>query len=112
MPTGLYVRMSEKRNFAPNVPVQYLKMFRWMDAEAYYRGISRHHELNKGGEKRIGPYLVDGYTDDNNLIFQFSGCYFHQHKFSGECKMHLYEEPIEWTKELINQRCTVGIANN
>ena len=38
------------------------------------------HARNVGYEKRIGRYLVDGWDQDNNIVYQFHGCYFHGHK--------------------------------
>lgn len=39
-------------------------------------GLIIQHKLNKG-EKKIGPYFVDGYSELTKTIYEFNGCYFH-----------------------------------
>ena len=52
-------------------------MFNWMDSIVKENNIQINHKLNYGSEKRVGPYLVDGYDPHNNVIYEFHGCYFH-----------------------------------
>jgi len=42
------------------------------DKNGKVKKISIQHALN-GGEKKIGPYFVDGYCEDNKTIYEFNG---------------------------------------
>ena len=37
----------------------------------------RHAE--NGGEYRIDNYLVDGFDEKNNTVYEFHGCFWHGH---------------------------------
>ena len=39
------------------------------------------HKLNTGKEMQIGPFFVDGYDGKKETIFEFNGCYYHEHQF-------------------------------
>ena len=43
------------------------------------QGLNIQHKLNTGKEKKIGPYLVDGYDSGSNTVYQFHGSYWHGH---------------------------------
>ncbi|XP_035981580.1 uncharacterized protein LOC118556952 [Fundulus heteroclitus] len=50
----------------------------WLEWVAQERGIFIQHALNKG-EKKIGPYHIDGYAEVRGvkIAFEFNGCFFH-----------------------------------
>ena len=50
-----------------------LKMLAWM---AQRDNIVVQHARN-AGEKRIGKYLVDGYNEDTNTVWEIQGCLWH-----------------------------------
>ena len=53
---------------------------RWLDIEAKNRNIHITHLLNsEGGEVRIGTskYRVDGFCAEQNLCFEYQGCFYH-----------------------------------
>ena len=58
------------------------KCLSWLKYLSTKHNYSIQHSRNKtndsiGGEKRIGPYLLDGYCARTNTIFEFHGCLFH-----------------------------------
>ena len=59
--------------------VGHFTMYNWLDFVSESKGIKINHRLNNGKEKRVGPYLVDGYDPRNNVIYEFHGCYVHGH---------------------------------
>ncbi|KAM9741015.1 uncharacterized protein ACNS7B_012259 isoform 1-T1 [Menidia menidia] len=50
----------------------------WLEWRALDGGIDIQHALNRG-ERKIGPYFVDGYAEVNGVktAFEFYGCLFH-----------------------------------
>ena len=79
MPVGVMVRRRAEEGFKPEVRDRNIKMYQWMNYLNQYRGTDIKHARNDGGEKRVGPYPVDGYDGRTNKIFQFQGCFFHGH---------------------------------
>ena len=53
---------------------QSIKAMQWLKYIAQTENIRIQHIYN-GGEKRIGPYCVDGYT--NGTAYEFNGCFWH-----------------------------------
>ena len=51
----------------------------WLEWVAYSEKICIQHRLKTGGEKKIGPYFVDGYAEreGEKWVWEFQGCYFH-----------------------------------
>lgn len=76
MPVGTFVRWRNDGDgtFKPTRRDAYLLMYAWMDSLG--RGVL--HRMNSGRERRVGPYLVDGYIGDRTVV-EFLGCYFHSH---------------------------------
>lgn len=48
----------------------------WLQYESLKRGIHIEH-ARSGGERKIGPYFVDGFAKEGNIIFAYQGCYWH-----------------------------------
>ncbi|KAJ8048352.1 hypothetical protein HOLleu_00630 [Holothuria leucospilota] len=48
----------------------------WLHFERLRRGIHIEDARN-GGERRIGPYFVDGFAPISKTIFSFHGCFWH-----------------------------------
>ena len=42
------------------------------------KSINIRHAEN-GGENRIDNYLVDGFDEENNTVYEFHGCFWHGH---------------------------------
>ena len=53
-----------------------MKAIRWIQLVALETGTSIRHALN-GGEVQIGSYIVDGYDEENKIIYEFLGCLYH-----------------------------------
>ena len=85
MPVGSYIRRKLTNGFKPEKP-KYEKMFYWMDWLNLHSATNIKHFKNMGKEKRIGPYLVDGYDSDTQTVYQYQGCFFHSHN----CKLTKY----------------------
>ena len=69
-PSGVYVRRLESNNFKTERQSRYVSMYEWLDWKSAVNGIDIIHKMNSGHEKRIGPYLVDGYCPQNNTVFE------------------------------------------
>ena len=107
MPTGLYSLYESCDNgqtFKPDTcGAKFMSMYHWMDYVAEKEGIHIAHKLNHGEEKRVGPYLLDGYCAETNTAFEFHGCYWHGHsckltKSVKADKKILLEKRLEKTK--------------
>ena len=82
MPTGTYIRRSDKDGFKPVRQYYYGEMaVQWLEWIATTQKISIRHMFN-GVEHRIGHRRipVDGYCASTKTVFQFHGCYFHGHE--------------------------------
>ena len=87
LPSGVYVRRRRENNF--RIEKRYTKgqlATEWIEYIAHENNTSFLHQFN-GKEKRVGGrnLPVDGFgmIDNQDVILQFSGCYFHSHM----CKM-------------------------
>lgn len=86
-PCGMYVRRKRENDYQPRLQYRFMKQFRWMDAEAAFRGVRIRHAMNDAQEKRIGNYLCDGFDLENKTIYEFNGCVHHDHWASGHCTL-------------------------
>jgi hypothetical protein len=43
-------------------------MYDWMEYLNHTQGLHIRHKLNTGKEKKIGPYPVDGYDANTNIV--------------------------------------------
>ena len=48
----------------------------WLSYTADKEGIRMQHHRN-GGEKRVGPYSLDGYCEETHTAYEYQGCYWH-----------------------------------
>ena len=48
----------------------------WLSYTAEKEGIRMQHDRN-GGEKRVGPYSLDGYCQETHTAYEYQGCYWH-----------------------------------
>ena len=75
MPTGFYVRRLAP-HFKPEPRTKFEKAFIWLDYLNNFKHANITHARN-GKEKRVGPYLVDGYDAQTDTAYEFDGCYYH-----------------------------------
>ena len=99
MPVGNFIRRKRINGFKPEKNEKYVSMFYWMDWLNFTQKTEIQHFQNQGKEKRIGPYLVDGYDCRTNTVYQFHGCYFHGHLCS--LTKHIKKENLQ---KLLTQR--------
>ena len=77
MPTGLYTRRREEKQFRPLQAQPFGQMaVQWLTWEAAKTGCAIRHHVN-GREKRIGKLSVDGCCPETRTAYQFHGCFFH-----------------------------------
>ena len=77
MPTGWYSIQNESDGY--KMTQKYSKQsIQWLDYVMRTENINIRHAEN-GGELRIDNYLVDGYDEANNTVYEFHGCYWHGH---------------------------------
>lgn len=61
----------------------------WLHYESLQRNVYIKHAQN--GEEKIGPYWVDGFATEGNIIFSFLGCFWHGcPKWFNEDTVHPY----------------------
>ena len=48
----------------------------WLSYMADKEGIHIQHHRNDG-EKRVGPYSLDGYCEETHTVYEYQGCYWH-----------------------------------
>ena len=95
MPCGPFVRRKAENNFKPEKRDRYSLMYDWMDYVGKTKGLKIEHKLNTGKEKKVGPFPVDGYEQEQNTIYQFHGCYWHGH----QCWLTKSVKDAKWHKE-------------
>ena len=71
MPTGPFVRRRLETAFQPVKKEKYMKAYHWLEWLMHSEGLDIQHKLNRGKEKKIGPYPIDGFDQANNTIYQF-----------------------------------------
>ena len=79
-PTGQPVRRFAENGFKHVFNTSCDDMFNWMDFLAHRDNIDILHKRNQDKEKRIGRFFADGYCSSTNTVYEFDGCYFHQHE--------------------------------
>ena len=62
----------------------------WIDWLIHEQNIKIQSAFHGGGEKKIGPYKVDGFCQELNTVFEFYGNYWHCHadQFPNENTIH------------------------
>ena len=92
MPTGWYTIQNEADGFKKHQ--KYSKeSIQWLDYIMKTKNVRIKHAEN-GGEHRIDNYLVDGFDEESNTVYEFHGCYWHGHF----CTSNYDEE--KWQKTL------------
>ena len=77
MPTGLYVRRREEKQFRPQKAQPFgLMTVQWLTWESAKSGCTIRHQVN-GREKLIGKHRVDGWCAETRTAYQFHGCCWH-----------------------------------
>lgn len=95
-----YTRRLKASGFKPsNSRRRYKSMYDWLEWLNYSSQANIKHKLNNGVEKRVGPYLVDGFDPDSGLLYEFYGCYYHGCPCSKQkdplLQARLYDRTIE-----------------
>ncbi|CAG2240191.1 unnamed protein product [Mytilus edulis] len=75
---------------------QSIKAKQWLQYILERHGINIMHAIN-GGEKQIGPFLVDGYhetVDGERIIYEFHGCFYFWGKFGQRLTTYLTDPAI------------------
>lgn len=74
MPVGRYIRRLHDEHFKPRdfARCSYA-MYDWMNWLNHSQGTCIQHKLNSGREFRVGPYLIDGYDQNTNILYEFLG---------------------------------------
>ncbi len=100
MPVGGFVRRKEEENFKPIVRDKYLLAYYWMDYIAETEGITINHKLNVGKEFRCASFLADGHCPEEDVIFEFFGCFFHGHKCHLSLSLTDSERELRWNRHM------------
>ena len=104
MPTQMYgiiKKYGSKFKVDSDRQHKYMSMYYWMDFMAQQQQTHILHKLNYGREKRVGPYLVDGYSPSTNTIYEFNGCRFHGHDPS-KCSITAKINSKKWKSRQAN----------
>lgn len=76
MPSGFFIRRMREDNFRPIRHSIYTLMYIWMEWESRNSKKLILHALNNEQEKRVGPYLVDGFCSLTNTVYEVRKIYF------------------------------------
>ena len=79
MPVGAFIRRFSSTRFKQEKQDRNIKTFNWMDYLICKKNQTISHYLNEDSEKRIGPFIVDGFGPSTNTVYEFHGCYFYGH---------------------------------
>ena len=78
-PTGYFCRYKEEEDFRPDPCSKFgFQSYQWLSYEAYKENTFLQTRFNMG-ERRVSKYSlpVDGYSEQQNTVYQFLGCFFH-----------------------------------
>ncbi len=94
MPEGMFVIRRSENDFRPQIRDKYMQSFNWFTYLNQYEGKHILHKRNNGKEIKLGPYPVDGFDSQANVVYQFHGCYHHGH----ECALTNHVKSRKWHK--------------
>ena len=100
-PCGAYVRR-QAPNFKADARLQHEDMFHWMEYTKSTEQVNILHARNNIHEIRIGPYYVDGYDPQNQVVYEYNGCYFHGCSVCGKDEDEAGKKRKERTEEREN----------
>ena len=92
MPTGWYTIQSETDGYKKQQKYS-RQSIQWLDYMMHTKNVHIRHAEN-GGEHRIDNFLVDGFDEENNTVYEFHGCFWHGHS----CGTNYDEE--KWNRTL------------
>ena len=78
-PTGYFCRYKEEEDFRPDPCSKFgFQSYQWLSYVAYKENTFLQTRFNMG-ERRVSKYSlpVDGYSEQQNTVYQFLGCFFH-----------------------------------
>ena len=78
-PTGYFCRYKEEEDFRPDPCSKFgFQSYQWLSYVAYKENTFFQTRFNMG-ERRVSKYSlpVDGYSEQQNTVYQFLGCFFH-----------------------------------
>ena len=78
-PTGYFCRYKEEEDFRPDFCSKFgFQFYQWLSYVAYKENTFLQTRFNMG-ERRVSKYSlpVDGYSEQQNTVYQFLGCFFH-----------------------------------
>ena len=108
MPSTLFVHRDSRTAFKPSKSTAYVQMFIWMEKQMKDKGVHIHHLLNSGGEKISGPYPLDGYDSENDIVYEYNGAWWHGRNCSCTSKLDpkekenrfkRYREKLDYLKQ-------------
>jgi hypothetical protein len=79
MPCSHLTIRRRENDFKKETRDRYLLAYKYLEWLSHTERIEIRHKFNFG-EKRIGPYLVDGYAITTNTCYEMNGCWFHGHR--------------------------------
>ena len=78
-PVGGFIRRMKNSEFKPEIRDKFMISFHWLDYVSTKNNVVILHKMNNKREKRIGPYLIDGFCSSTKTCYEFNGCFFHGH---------------------------------
>ena len=103
MPCGNYVRRLRDNNFKPSKSTnRFTVMYDWLEWMNFSQNLRIKHKMNFASEKRVGPYLVDGYDANTNTIYEFLGCFFHGHSCIKPSNLEQHTQRFAKTQERLS----------
>ena len=75
-PLGLPVIRRRDEGFMPRRRHHSAVATEWLEYVRHQNNIDLQTNT-RGGEKRVGPYIVDGYCEHGKIVAEFLGCYWH-----------------------------------
>ena len=98
MPTGWYTIQNEADRFKKHQ--KYSKeSIQWLHYVMKTKNIKIKHAEN-GGEHRIENFLVDGYDEENNTVYEYHGCYWHGHFCTSSYDEEKWQKTLERDQEI------------
>ena len=76
MPTGPFIIRRKENNFQTDESPRWLGACEWLRYIEWRHSVKLQTAYN-GGEKQIGPYFVDGWSEDTNIAYEYNGCFWH-----------------------------------
>ena len=100
MPTGFYSLREKSNNYKKSTRYSN-QALQWLTYLNHEKGkFIKHAENSIHGEVRIENFIVDGFEENTNTVYEFYGCYFHGHNCNSKYDSKKWQKTLKRENDL------------